>query len=67
EDAIRIEANDEFEGSSLSVRTSDAGIEYSVDDGKTWATKAPEGVTVDDSGTSGATTDESGFSLSKGI
>jgi hypothetical protein len=66
-DAIRIEATGEFEGSSLSVRTSEAGIEYSVDGGKTWTAEVPEGVTVDESGAGGAAADESGFSLSKGI
>jgi hypothetical protein len=59
DDAMRIEATDEFEGLSLSVRISDAGTEYSVDDGKTWTTEVPEGVTVDNSEISGASTDES--------
>jgi hypothetical protein len=58
DDAIRIVANDEFEGSSLSVRASDDGIEYSVDGDKTWTTEVPEGVTV---------TDDSGFNTSKSI
>jgi hypothetical protein len=67
EDAIRVEATGDFEGSSLSVRTSEAGTEYSVDGGKTWTAEVPDGVTVDESGTGEAPADDSGFSLSKGI
>jgi hypothetical protein len=67
EDAIRIEANGEFKGPSLSVRTSETGTEYSVDGGKTWTSEVPEGVTVDDSGVSGDIADDSGFRISKGI